>query len=45
MIMQEKRYIEKGNKFLYTWMENIQKYKSSDWGQKIPTELIKIPSS
>lgn len=32
---------EKGNKFLYTWMENIKKYKSSDWGQKIPTEIIR----
>lgn len=33
---------EKGNKFLYTWMENIKNYKSSDWGQKIPTEIIRI---
>lgn len=33
---------DKGNKFLYKWMENIEKYKSSDWGQKIPTELIRI---
>ena len=32
---------EKGNKFLYTWMENITNYKSSDWGQKIPTEIIR----
>jgi hypothetical protein len=36
---------EKGNKFLFKWMENIQKYKSSDWGQKIPTELIRINTS
>lgn len=32
---------DKGNKFLCTWMENIQKYKSCDWGQKLPTEIIK----
>ena len=32
---------EKGNKFLHTWMENIQKHNSSDWGQKIPTEIIR----
>lgn len=32
---------EKGNKFLYVWMENIKKYKPSDWGQKIPTEIIR----
>lgn len=32
---------EKGNNFLYTWMENIQKYQSCDWGQKLPTEIIR----
>lgn len=32
---------EKGNKFLYKWMENILKFKSSDWGQKVPTEMIR----
>jgi len=32
---------EKGNKFLYKWMENIEKNKSSDWGQKVPTEIIR----
>ena len=32
---------EKGNKFLYKWMEYIQKYRSSDWGQKVPTEIIR----
>lgn len=32
---------EKGNKFLYTWMENITKNKSVDWGQKLPTEIIR----
>ena len=36
---------DKGNKFLFTWMENIQKYKSSDWGQKLPTEIIRINTS
>ena len=36
---------DKGNKFLYTWMENILKYKSSDWGQKLPTEIIRINTS
>lgn len=32
---------EKGNKFLYMWMEKIQKYNSEDWGQKLPTNIIK----
>ena len=32
---------EKGNKFLYRWMENIKIYKSYDWGQKVPTEIIR----
>ena len=32
---------EKGNKFLLEWMDNITKYRSSDWGQKIPTEIIR----
>ena len=32
---------EKGNKFLYIWMEKIKDYISKDWGQKIPTNLIK----
>jgi len=32
---------EKGNKFLYKWMEEIIINKSSDWGQKVPTELIR----
>ena len=33
---------EKGNKFLYKWMENILKNKSADWGQKVPTEIIRL---
>jgi pyruvyltransferase len=33
---------EKGNKFLYIWMKNIIKNKSADWGQKIPTEIIRL---
>lgn len=33
---------EKGNKFLLKWIENILKNKSCDWGQKIPTEIIRI---
>lgn len=32
---------DKGNKFLLKWMLNIKKYRSNDWGQKIPTDLIK----
>ena len=32
---------EKGNKFLYRWMENITKNKSTDWGQMVPTEIIR----
>jgi hypothetical protein len=32
---------EKGNNFLYRWMENITKNKSSDWGQMVPTEIIR----
>lgn len=32
---------EKGNEFLYKWMENIMKNKSADWGQKVPTEIIR----
>lgn len=31
---------EKGNMFLHEWMEKIKTYKSSDWGQKIPTNMI-----
>ena len=36
---------EKGNNFLLKWMQDITKYKSSDWGQKLPTELIRINTS
>ena len=36
---------EKGNKFLLEWMQNITKYKSSDWGQKLPTEIIRTNSN
>ena len=32
---------EKGNKFLLEWLQNITKYNSSDWGQKLPTEIIR----
>lgn len=36
---------EKGNKFLYKWMETIKHYKSNDWGQKLPTDIIKMKPS
>ena len=32
---------EQGNKFLLEWLKNIQDFQSSDWGQKIPTEIIR----
>jgi hypothetical protein len=32
---------EKGNKFLYEWMTLIKNNKSCDWGQKIPTDMIR----
>ena len=32
---------EKGNKFLLNWMKCIKNYKSLDWGQKLPTDIIK----
>jgi len=32
---------EKNNQFLAIWMEKIKNYKSSDWGQKLPTNIIK----
>jgi len=32
---------EKGNDFLLRWMKKISSCKSADWGQKIPTQLIK----
>lgn len=35
----------KGNKFLFRWMSNYNKYKSRDWGQKLPTELIRKDSN
>lgn len=31
---------EANNIFLYHWMQKIKKYKSCDWGQKIPTDII-----
>ena len=32
---------EKGNKFLLMWMNAIKNSKSCDWGQNIPTEIIR----
>lgn len=36
---------EKGNMFLYEWMVQIKKFNSSDWGQKVPTEIIRKKST